>query len=130
MDSGNGRVRRMSLAGTFAVSNVAGTMANAMGFADGTGNDARFRGQLGLAADALGRLIVADTANYRLRVVIPGSNAGGTSVSTIAGSGQFGSRLGPGDTSDLVAPAGVAVRPDGTIAVTDSWNSSVRLVTR
>ncbi len=130
VDTGNQRLRRMDLGGTHAVTTIAGTAPVAAGFADGTGDQAMFRMQLGLDADASGDLVLADTANYRLRLVTPGATAATTEVVTLAGSGNLGSALGTGDQADLVAPAGVAVRPDGTIAVSDSYNEVVRLVTR
>jgi sugar lactone lactonase YvrE len=125
VDAGNARIRRVSLDPPHAVTTIAGTTA---GLDDGDGTAARFRAQLGLAADATGRLFVADTGNHRLRSVVPGGSAEGTSVRTVAGTGRTGTALGTGDATDLVLPAGVAVRPDGALLVTDAHHGRVLLV--
>lgn len=61
----NGRIRRISPTGV--VSTLAG---GANGGADGTGSAARFLNPSGIAVDASGKLYVADTGNFTIRVGI------------------------------------------------------------
>jgi hypothetical protein len=49
-------------------------------------------------------------------------------VTTLAGSGLFGTRDGAGGDADLVLPAGLAVGPDGTLYVADSGNALLRAI--
>lgn len=130
MDAANQRVRRIAIAGTHAVTTVAGDPGNAFGLRDGTGLEARFLAQMGLARAPTGELLLADAGNFRLRKIVPGADAASTGVSTVAGSGQPGTALGTGETSDLPALAGVAVLPGGQIVVSDSFHHALRVVTR
>jgi N,N-dimethylformamidase beta subunit-like protein/NHL repeat-containing protein len=128
-DAGNQLVRRVSLTAPYAVETVAGRQEGyAFGFADGTGDVARFRAQLGLAMSVDGRVVLADTGNFRIRKVQPGANPASTRVFTIAGSGLLGTRLGSGDTADIVAPAGLASDGNGWIFVSDSFNHAIRRI--
>ncbi len=127
----NQRLRSVSLRAPHAVRTVAGHPDTPLGFADGTGTEARFRAQLGLAVTEDGAVYLSDTANYRIRKVLPGPTPAHTGVWTIAGSGQLGTRLGRGDVADIVAPTGLALKPDGTVlAVSDSGNNVVRIIVR
>lgn len=127
-DSGNQVLRRISPGGTNPVTRVAGRLSGAMGFADGSGDQARFRAQLGLAVSASGEVWIADTGNFRVRKAIPGADASATWVYTVAGSGRTGTRTGAADQSDLVAPAGLAFLADGSAVVSDSYNNVIRLI--
>jgi sugar lactone lactonase YvrE len=89
------------------------------GFADGPVAQARFRPEFGLAALSDGSLVVSDTVNYRIRRIRP------EGVTTLAGSGRYGTRSGRGDESDIVLPTGIAVGADGTIYVAESGNGAV-----
>lgn len=129
-DAGNGLLRRVSTSPPYSVTTIAGGPPMEFGFADGAGNHARFRAQFGLATGLAGELLVADTANYRVRKILPGVDALATQVFTIAGSGEQGTDLGGGEVADLVAPSGIAVGLDGRIYVSDSYNQSLRVITR
>src|SRR5438270_364433 len=50
-------------------------------------------------------------------------------VSTFAGTGLAGSRLGAVAATDLVAPAGLALGPHGEVYVTDSGHAVIRVLT-
>lgn len=126
-DAGSARLRRLELDGDARVTTVGGSTH---GFADGSGDVARFRAQLGLAALPTGELVLADAANYRLRLIVPGPTSAATRVTTLAGSGAFGARLGDGAGTDLVVPTGVAARTDGAIAVSASHAGLVLVVRR
>ena len=66
----------------------------ARGFADGTGEAARFDTPSALAVDAQGRLYVADTGNHAVRrIAVDGT------VITLAGNGTPGDTDGPASTA-------------------------------
>ena len=71
-----------------------------------------------------GTVYVADLSNQRIRKVTPGGE-----VSTLAGTGLFGSADGPGTTAEFGQPRGIAVGADGTVYVADSGNHRIRKVT-
>ena len=77
------------------------------GCLDGPGPQAKFNGLGGMAVDASGHIIVADTGNCRIRKVTPDG-----SVCTLAGGSQ-------GSASQLDAPIDVAIDGDGTILIAD-----------
>lgn len=130
LDAGNQRVRRIAPTPAHPVETIAGDAEYSAGYEDGSGAEARFRAQMGMVMLPEGAVLLADTANFRLRKIIPGTGAADTQVYTVAGSGLIGTRLGGGEEADLVAPTGLAVLPDDRILVTDSFNNTIRRVTR
>ena len=50
-------------------------------------------------------------------------------MATLAGSGRYGARDGPGDAADLVLPTGLAIDALGRILVADTGTSTVRRIT-
>ncbi len=64
-DYDNHRIRKITPAGV--VSTLAGS---SYGFADGTGNTARFYAPAGITVDASGNLYVADQYNHRIRKIV------------------------------------------------------------
>ena len=76
-----------------------------------------FWGPRGIAVDARGNVLVADTGNKRIVVFDKDGNY-------IAEFGSAG--FDPGQFDE---PVGVAVAPDGTIYVTDTWNQRVQAFT-
>ena len=118
-DSGNNAIRRIAPDGR--VTTVAGD--GIPGYRDGPAQQARFRGPTGIAVDARGRIIVADTYNDRIRAI----NPDGT-VSTIAGSGIPGLADGPAASSAFHTPSGVAVDPALNIYVADFGNVAIRKI--
>lgn len=103
-----------------AVDVIAG---GSFGFADGAGEAAKFNCPLGAAVCADGSIVVADYGNHRVRKISPDGV-----VSTLAGSGESGLADGPGPVAKFRFPHGIATRPDGTILVADSENSSIRQI--
>jgi hypothetical protein len=90
---------------------------------DGPAGQARFQAPTGIAVDARGRVIVADTFNDRVRAIEPDGT-----VSTIAGSGAPGLVEGPAAASAFDTPSGVAVDPAFNIYVADSGNVAIRRI--
>ncbi|HUX71747.1 MAG TPA: thioredoxin-like domain-containing protein, partial [Cellulomonadaceae bacterium] len=117
---------------------VGGTMNE--GLLDGPLLEAWFAQPSGLAVDADERLWVADSEVSGLRWIEPGQiepgqiepdvepTGGAGTVRTAIGQGlfDFGHRDGPADQALLQHPLGVAVLPDGSIAIADTYNGSVR----
>ncbi len=116
-DSGNRRIRSISLGGT--VTTIAGSV---FGFADGASATAMFSDVRGVAIDALGNIIVADGTNYRIRSI----SLGGT-VTTIAGS-VFGFADGASATAKFGGLSGVAIDALGNIIVADGTNHRIRSI--
>ena len=94
------------------------------GLRDGPLADAWFAQPSALAPDG-DRLLVADAETSALRCV-----AGGA-VTTAVGTGlfDFGFADGPTDKARLQHPLGVAVLPDGDVAVSDAYNGAIRRFT-
>jgi hypothetical protein len=104
---------------TGATEVVAGTTNE--GLLDGPAPAAWFAQTSGLAV-AGERLWLADSETSSLRYVQDGS------VHTVAGQGlfDFGFTDGPAGEALLQHPLGVAVLPDGSVAVADTYNGAIR----
>jgi len=91
----------------------------------GVASEASFNGPYGLAFDPAGNLIVADNAGNSIRVIAPG----GTSVGTLAGTGEMGFSGDGGKASKakLNGPVGVAYY-NGSVYFCDSGNHRVRRI--
>jgi sugar lactone lactonase YvrE len=112
-DSWNHNIRAVRLADG-SVSTLAG-VANTAGASDGVGSDARFNGPTALAADGKGGLYVADRDNGVIRRI----DLASASVTTIIGvAGQNGVVTGE-LPARLNHPSGIAVLPDGSLAISD-----------
>jgi murein DD-endopeptidase MepM/ murein hydrolase activator NlpD len=118
-DTGNDAIRRIAPDGR--ITTVAGD--GTPGDRDGAAGHARFRGPTGIAVDARGRIIVADTYNDRIRAIHPDGT-----VSTIAGTGIPGLADGPAAVSAFDTPSGVAVDPALNIYIADSGNVAIRKI--
>jgi len=95
------------------------------GFADGTGAAARFNKPIRLAPFGKGRIVIADINNHAIRVVTREGR-----VTTISGGpDRKGIQDGPAAEAKFDNPHGVAVSPDGVIAVAGASSHLVRLIT-
>jgi thiol-disulfide isomerase/thioredoxin len=117
----------VAMAGTHQLWTWDGTAATVLagttneGLRDGPPHEAFLAQPSGLAA-AGPTLWVADSETSALRELRDGL------VSTAVGQGlfDFGHRDGPADEALLQHPLGVAVLPDGSVAVADTYNGAVR----
>jgi sugar lactone lactonase YvrE len=120
-DTYNFAIRKLSPSG--AVTTYAGQAGR--GATDGVGSSAQFFAPRGVAFDAQGNLIVADSYNHTIRRITPAGK-----VTTLAGSpGVQGAADGQGSTARFTFPYGVAVDSAGIIYVADSTNHTIRTVT-
>ena len=110
---------------------LAGTMNE--GLVDGPGHEAWFAQTSGLAVDGAGRVWLADSEVSALRwlelddapsAAAPHDVLARTAVG--AGLFDFGHRDGPAEQALLQHPLGVAVLPDGSLAIADTYNGAVR----
>jgi sugar lactone lactonase YvrE len=128
-DSGNHIVRRID-AVTGVISTVAGTPGK-QGYSGDSlaATAAKLAFPEGVAFDAAGDLLIADTGNNVIREVAA-TSTGFATISTIAGTGAAGFN---GDNqlataAELNSPWSVAVAPDGSIYIADLTNNRVRKV--
>jgi gliding motility-associated-like protein len=116
----NNLIRKITPSGT--VSTFAGT--GAIGATDGPALTASFNEPWDIACDTLGNFYIADTKNYKIRKIDASGN-----VTTLAGTGVFGTSNGPGATARFGTPAGIAVTKDGQkIYVSDYNTHTIRLI--
>ncbi|MEW6325482.1 MAG: NHL repeat-containing protein [Nitrospirota bacterium] len=119
-DYANHLIRKVSPDGmvtTFAGSGQPGSV-------DGPGADARLHGPDSLVLARSGDLYVADADNRQIRKIAPDGT-----VTTVAGSGQPGSRDGPARAAQFGYPTGLAVDDRGTIYVADRGAHKIRKIT-
>ncbi|MER2137411.1 MAG: NHL domain-containing thioredoxin family protein, partial [Arthrobacter sp.] len=114
---------------TGALSILAGTGLE--GLLDGEADAAWFAQSSGLAQDAEGSIWIADSETSALRRLRFDTSAEGkpaVTVDTAVGTGlfDFGYRDGAASEARLQHPLGVAVLPDGSVAIADTYNGAVR----
>ena len=91
------------------------------GFADGIGRSAMFNLPKGLAFYR-DTLIVADSANHRIRAVMPNGQ-----VITVVGTGEAGHAGGSALAAELHFPSGVHIR-DSRLYIADTGNNLIRIM--
>jgi RHS repeat-associated protein len=110
-----------------SITTVAGTGNTGTGFGGdgGLATQARFASPEGMAVGPDGSLYIADTGNQRIRRIRPDGV-----ISTVAGVGTwgFGGDGGPATQAVLGYPSKVAVGPDGSLYIADTFNSRIRRV--
>ena len=125
-DAGLGLSERASKSRTFRVYMVAGTGELGSIGDGGLATRARLWFAAGVAVDAAGNIVIADSFNNRVRRV----DAASGRIETVAGTGQQGFS-GDGDLAteaQLNSPAGVAIDDKGNIIIADSFNNRIRIV--
>jgi sugar lactone lactonase YvrE len=121
-DSGNNRIRRIALK-TGLIDTVIGNGAVTYNGEDLPGLKACLARPNGLALDASGRLLIADSFNARVRRWDPKTGI----VTTLAGNGQmvFDGAGKPATKTSMTSPHAVRVEKNGNILVTDSGDHIV-----
>ncbi|MCC2683402.1 MAG: copper amine oxidase [Paenibacillaceae bacterium] len=136
-DTGNQRIRYIDFS-TNTVTTVAGGAAPADGkpiyepnqlyaaggFADGDVAAAQFDAPRGIALDADGGLVIADSLNHSIRYLKDGI------VTTLAGdlNQSAGSNDGVDRNARFYNPSDVAIADNGSILVADSFNNKIRRI--
>lgn len=122
-DHNNHRVRRVS-ASTGEIITVAGTGIRGFTGDGGPAVDARLSSPRGLAIDASGHLLIADTLNDRIRKVDLGSGI----ITTIAGGGSSLGDGGLATAAKLSLPEDVTTDGVGNLFIADLLHHRVRRV--
>lgn len=136
-DSGNQRLRLVNLkqkrvttlAGAGSVASYSGKFPDTHlyaegGYRNGNASEALFNGPAGIAVTAEGGIVVADRWNHAIRYLYDGK------VYTLSGSRRTGHQNGWAEQATFREPMDVAVLSNGTIAVADGFNNSIRLIRR
>ncbi|MCB9740243.1 MAG: hypothetical protein H6747_13365 [Deltaproteobacteria bacterium] len=117
------RIRSVSAEGQTQL--LAGSAAGAAGMVDDKAGAARFAYPRGVGVDPLGRVLVADQNNHRIRII-----AAGGATTTLAGNGVAGLVEGEATQARFNSPRGIAVGVDGRVVVSDTGNARLRSVWR
>jgi gliding motility-associated-like protein len=118
-DAGNNAIRKITPQGI--VSTLAG--GGAVGFQDGKGAAALFHAPSGLVVDKQGNVFVADEENEVIRKITPDGT-----VTTFAGTGDYGWQDGPKSTATFNFPRDVAIDGAGNLYVVDEGNNAIRKI--
>ncbi|WP_426580715.1 gliding motility-associated C-terminal domain-containing protein [Mucilaginibacter sp. R-33] len=119
VSDGNNAIRKISPSGyvyTLAGQPAAGTL-------DGIGPAAQFNRPAGLTVDKNGNVYVADQGGFVIRKITPNGR-----VTTIAGSGVFGTNDGNGTAASFQSPVGITIDASGNLYVTDSGTGTIRRI--
>jgi hypothetical protein len=145
-DSGSSRIRVVAArTGTFYLQKmtaghiytVAGNGQSGFSGDSGPATAAELNGPLGVAVDASGNLVIADTFNMRIRVVAAhtgtfyGKAMTAGDIYTVAGNGliAFSGDGGPGIKAELNNPYSVAVNGAGNLVIADTASQRIRELT-
>jgi len=125
-DTGNHRIRKVDREGV--ITTIVGTGVNGFGGDDGPPDKAQLWSPRGLAFDQNGNLLIADTANHRIRRVEREEDT--LVITTIAGTGSagFGGDGGSAKNAQLSGPRGLAVDAAGNIYIADTGNHRIRKI--
>ena len=124
-DEGNHRVRRVD-AGTGLISTIAGTGVGGYNGDEIASAAAQLFRPSAVALDGLGNIFIADSFNFRIRLV----NLNTGLISTVAGTGTSGYNGDdkPATMAHLFGPEGVAVDRHGNLFVADQSDNRIRRV--
>ncbi len=123
-DTDNNRVRRIDSAGV--INTVVGTGAQGSTGDTGSATQATLHRPIGLTADPVGNLYIADSGNNRIRVVSATSGI----ISTLVGTDSegFAGDGGPANLASLYGPFDVRFTQSGDLYLTDMFHMRVRRV--
>ena len=116
----NHSIRRITPAGL--VSTFAGN--GTVGYAEGTGTNARFNTPSAITIDSTENLYVADRGNHCIRKITPAGT-----VSTFAGNGTVGYVDGSGTNVRFSFPTAIGINLLGDLYVGDQNNQRIRKIT-
>jgi uncharacterized protein (TIGR03437 family) len=118
-DAGTQRIRKVS--GTGKIGTIAGNGVAGFAGDGGPAIAALVRGPMGVAVDAAGNVLVADTGNERIRQISAGK------IATIIGTGTSGLAPEglPGTQTPVNSPQGICISHAGTLYVVDTANHRV-----
>ena len=119
-DRYNHTIRKITRAGI--VSTFAGK-AGQIGDRDGRGENALFNEPWGIAVNEVGEILVADTKNNKIRKIEPDGT-----VTTIAGSGDFGADDGVALNATFGNPTGIESDKEGRIYIADHSTHVIRII--
>jgi subtilase family serine protease/sugar lactone lactonase YvrE len=122
-DTNNQRIRVVSPAGI--ITTLAGNGTGGYSGDGGAATSAEIGAPYGVAVDASGNLYIADSGNYRVRMV---STSG--IISTVAGKGTccYSGDGAAATSAQLNSPSGVAVDAAGDLFIADRYNGRIREV--
>lgn len=125
-DSYNDRIRKVSPTGT--ITTVAGNGVHAFAGDGGPAILASLATPSGVAFDAVGSLLIADTNNQVVRRVLPDGT-----ILTVAGHGSnfpwgFSGDGGPATAATMRNPRSVAIDGSGNLLIADTGNHRIRKV--
>lgn len=124
-DTLNHRIRKLT-AGTGVISTIAGIGQRRFSGDGGPATAAALNEPAAVVCDDDGHVYIADQSNHRIRRV----DCRNGLITTIAGTGEPGySGDGmPAAESALSGPSGVAIDPDGSLYIADTFNGRIRKV--
>jgi len=122
-DQYNDRIRKISSSGT--ITTVAGTGSAGYSGDGGSATQAQLNGPAGVETDSLGNLYIADSENFRVRIVDTDGN-----ITTVAGSGDSGYTGDGGPATEAVLDYiyDLAVDSTGSIYFPEPSNQRIRRV--
>jgi len=126
-DQNNNRVREVTAGGSPTIATVAGNGIAGSGGDGGAATAASLWSPSGIGLDGSGNVYIADTQNYRIRLVAKSSGV----ITTVAGNGSAGfsgDGLNP-QCGGLAYPSGVVVDASGNVYIADWANNRIRKVT-
>jgi sugar lactone lactonase YvrE len=122
-DNGNYRIRKISPNGI--ITTVAGNGTSGFAGDGGPATSAQLSPVFGLAVDAAGNLLIADSGTNRIRRVTPDG-----SIATLAGTGDCGLSGDGGSavSAQICGPAGIAADTAGNLFIADLGNDRIRQI--
>ena len=134
-DRGNARIRKVCAAGVGctigSITTIAGNGTPGFSGEDEPATSAQLWLARGVAVDASGNVLIADSSNHRIRkVCADGVGCTVGHITTIAGNGTagFAGDGGPATSAQLNTPSGVAVDSAGNVFIADRFNHCVRKI--
>jgi DNA-binding beta-propeller fold protein YncE len=124
-DTMNHRIRKVH-AETGVISTIAGTGQRRYSGDGGLATAAALHEPVAIVADHRGRLYVADQGNHRVRRIDLRTGI----ITTVVGTGEaaYDGDGEPAISACLSGPSGLALGPDGTLYIADTFNGRIRAV--